>query len=266
MTIQQLLTLARDSELHKVGYKNDDAVVLGFMNLGLIELYKRFPLQVDEAIITIDGTRQYYKMDGTDAAVSMPTNSYYMWIISAYAEVPDDSDVKTLQLPVNDEDTNYSVNTVNWNTLQIPIALDGEVISIIYASGPDTYMVGSSVVSGAKYVVSSLGSSTLAQWQALFSGLTAIPTIGDEITATATGSLDGGAMVYKNATLPIPLQLTEALLHYIGYRAHGAMNGSIEAETNTHYQRFEASCQRAVAQGMYTSDSLEMHRDMKGFV
>ena len=73
-------------------------------------------------------------------------------------------------------------------------------------------------------------------------------------------------MVYKNATLPVPLQLTEALLHYIGYRAHGAMNGSIEAETNTHYQRFEASCQRAIAQGMYTSDSLEMHRDMKGFV
>ena len=67
-------------------------------------------------------------------------------------------------------------------------------------------------------------------------------------------------------TLPIPPQLYEALLHYIGYRAHGALDGNIQAENSTHYQRFEASCQRAKESGMYTSDSMEMNRDMKGFV
>lgn len=213
MTIQALLELAQNSELHNVGYKNNTTMLLGYMNLGLIELYKRFPLQVDEAIITLDGTRQYYKLDGTDSAVEMPANSEYMWIIAAYAEVPDYSTTKVILLPVNDEDTGIGVNSVSWNTIQIPTTIAGEVVSIIYAAGPRLY------------------------------------TLSD-----------------LSAELPVPLQFTEALLHYIGYRAHGAMNGAIEAETNTHYQRFEASCGRIITQGMYTPDSLEMHRDMKGFV
>jgi len=44
--------------------------------------------------------------------------------------------------------------------------------------------------------------------------------------------------------VPIPPQLLEPLLHYVGYRAHGSMNGDIKAENNTHYMRYEASCKR----------------------
>ena len=44
--------------------------------------------------------------------------------------------------------------------------------------------------------------------------------------------------------VPIPPQLLEPLLHYIGYRAHGAMNGEIKAENNTHYIRYIASVKR----------------------
>jgi hypothetical protein len=44
--------------------------------------------------------------------------------------------------------------------------------------------------------------------------------------------------------VPLPFQLLEPLLHYVGYRAHGSMNGDIKAENNTHYMRYEASCKR----------------------
>jgi len=44
--------------------------------------------------------------------------------------------------------------------------------------------------------------------------------------------------------IPLPPQLLEPLLHYIGYRAHGSMDGDIKAENNTHYMRYEASCKR----------------------
>ena len=44
--------------------------------------------------------------------------------------------------------------------------------------------------------------------------------------------------------VPLPSQLLEPLLHYVGYRAHGSMNGDIKAENNTHYMRYEASCKR----------------------
>jgi hypothetical protein len=56
------------------------------------------------------------------------------------------------------------------------------------------------VTSGQLYTVSVLGSSTLAQWQAFFSALTVLPTVGQVVTATATGSIVGGGTVTQNVT------------------------------------------------------------------
>ena len=56
------------------------------------------------------------------------------------------------------------------------------------------------VTSGQSYTVSVLGSSTLAQWQSFFSALTVLPTVGQVIAATATGSIVGGGTVTQNIT------------------------------------------------------------------
>ena len=202
--------MAKAGELKNLVLDTD--TILAALNLGIIELYKRFPLRVEEAIVTL-GNKEYYKMDGTDPDVDMPTDAPYMWIVSAYGEVPMGCDVCVNELPINDEDNLLSINTVNWCTIQVPASIDNETISLIYVAAP------------------------------------VLLTAGD-----------------LNKTLPIPPQLYEALLHYVGYRAHGALDGNIQAENSTHYQRFEASCQRAKESGMYTTDSMEMNRDMKGFV
>ena len=202
--------MAKAGELKNLVLDTD--TILAALNLGIIELYKRFPLRVEEAIVTL-GNKEYYKMDGTDPDVDMPTDAPYMWIVRAYGEVPMDCDVSVNELPINDEDNILSINTVNWCTIQVPASIDNETISLIYVAAP--------------------------------------------VLLTA---------VDLNKTLPIPPQLYEALLHYVGYRAHGALDGNIQAENSTHYQRFEASCQRAKESGMYTTDSMEMDRNMKGFV
>ena len=202
--------MAKAGELKNLVLDTD--TILAALNLGIIELYKRFPLRVEEAIVTL-GNKEYYKMDGTDPDVDMPTDAPYMWIVRAYGEVPMGCDVSVNELPINDEDNLLSINTVNWCTIQVPASIDNETISLIYVAAP------------------------------------VLLTAGD-----------------LNKTLPIPPQLYEALLHYVGYRAHGALDGNIQAENSTHYQRFEASCQRAKESGMYTTDSMEMDRDMKGFV
>jgi hypothetical protein len=59
--------------------------------------------------------------------------------------------------------------------------------------------------------------------------------------------------------MPIPPQLTEPLLHYIGYRAHGSMDGNIKAENNTHYMRFVASCDRIEQLGLVRKAVVPAH-------
>lgn len=53
----------------------------------------------------------------------------------------------------------------------------------------------------------------------------------------------------------IPPTMLEALLHYVGYRAHGALDGAINAENNTHYMRFDASCSRLINLGLLPMDT-----------
>ena len=41
MTIRQVIDLAKTSELANLSIGNKDEIVLGYINLGMIELYKR---------------------------------------------------------------------------------------------------------------------------------------------------------------------------------------------------------------------------------
>lgn len=128
MTIRQVIELARSSELNGLGVANKDDVILGFLNLGVLELYKRFTLRNEEYVIALE--------DGVDI-YTMPAN--YMWIVAAYGEVDIRSTEVVNQLPINEEDNPLSINSIGWNKIQVPVAVGGAYISIIYVASPDMY-------------------------------------------------------------------------------------------------------------------------------
>ncbi len=68
--------------------------------------------------------------------------------------------------------------------------------------------------------------------------------------------VDDGNGNAVDTNIKLPMQLLEAALHYIGYRAHGAIDGSIQAETSTHYTRFVAACNLAAELGVLTADDV----------
>lgn len=204
MTVQEVIDMAKYGELRnlKLGEFEDKAIV-SYLNLGLIELYKRFPLSTKEVVLELN---------------TVPNNEYLlpndcMWLISAYGEVPaDQSQYTTMELDINNEDNPMSINTVSWNKVQIPVSIAGAYVSLIYAAAPD---------------------------------------------ASQKISYDDAGM-YLLDDVQIPVQLVEPLLFYVGYRAHGAMDGSIQADSNTHYMRFDASCKKVKNDGMMTNDNLDM--------
>lgn len=139
MTIQEAIDFAKRGKLKNSNIVNDDAAILVALNLGIVELYKRFPLQVDEAIISLRDAKTEYKLDGTDADVSMPSNSQFMWAVAAYQEVEDAIDetkITTKQIPINEEENPLSIQTVAWNAVQVPVVNAGAYISIIYVAVP----------------------------------------------------------------------------------------------------------------------------------
>lgn len=203
MTVGNVVSMATSGELKNLAVKSDTEAVVGFINLGLIELYKRFPLNIKEHIIELQDNVEIY---------AMPSD--FMWIVSAYDEVPENSPEVVIPVPINEEDNPLSLNTVSWNQVQIPLTRNGSYISVIYVAAAPTVLA-----------------------------------------------------TQLEAELPLPIQMLEALLHYVGYRAHGAVTGEVNAEHTTHYTRFEMSCARIEASGMLTSDDLSMSKrlSMRGF-
>ena len=122
--------MAKVGELNGLPVASKDDVIVGYLNLGILELHKRFQLKLEEAVIPL--------VDGVDI-YSMPTD--FMWLVAAYGEVDIRSTEVVNILPVNEEDNPLSINTVGWNKIQVPVSVDGAYISIIYVASPDLYDV-----------------------------------------------------------------------------------------------------------------------------
>ncbi len=206
MLISGVIDMARSGELSNLSEDSfTDTKIIGYINLGLIELYKRFQLRSAEAIVTMESDSTLYTLDPTDTRVQMDATALdIMSIQEAYDE-------SGAQLTINVENDGYGIMTPSFNQVQIPNPAEGEKIGVVYLAGP-TFIT--------------------------------LPT----------------------QTLALPISLLEALLHYVGYRAHGSVDGNVQAENNTHYQRFEASVNRAKMLGVVTMDDIgDRPNGWKGF-
>ena len=75
MVIQEIINLAKYSELAGVAVKEDIDAITAFINLGMLELYTRFPIRVEEHIINLlDNVTTY----------DMPAD--FMYATQAYGE------------------------------------------------------------------------------------------------------------------------------------------------------------------------------------
>ena len=124
MTVQEFITLVRYSELNNIAVGANLDAVIAFTNLGLVELYTRFPIKVEEHIINLEEGSTFY---------DMPED--FMYAISAYGEALE-GDTTLVPVAINVEDDPYSIFFPDWNTVQIPLVASGSSISITYAAKP----------------------------------------------------------------------------------------------------------------------------------
>jgi hypothetical protein len=125
VTLQEIIDIAKNSELNTLAVKSNDSAIVGFVNLGLIELYTIFPLKTEEKIIELqDGVTIY----------DLPDD--YMYMVAAYEEVPLGSTRNAVPLPINEEENPFSINTISYNQVQIPLSVSGNYVSILYVPKP----------------------------------------------------------------------------------------------------------------------------------
>jgi len=126
MTLQDFINTAKYSELNSLAIKSNDNAIISFVNLGLIELYARFALRTEEYLIELLDNVTIY---------DMPAN--FMYLVGAYEEVPKNTTTNVVEVPVNEENNPFSVNTINYKQVQIPLSVAGGYISLLYVPKPE---------------------------------------------------------------------------------------------------------------------------------
>lgn len=125
MLLKDVITLAKFGELSGIAIKDNVEAIVAFINLGMLELYKRFPLKAEEYVITLEDGVMYYDMP-----------SDFMYYLNIYREKDKDKPWEDNEVPVNSEDEVGSVFLPDWNTLQVPSDVLGSYLSVIYVAKP----------------------------------------------------------------------------------------------------------------------------------
>lgn len=130
MIVQDIINLAKYSEVASTAIKDNNEALILFMNAGLIELYKRFPIVTNEVVIPlVEGTTLY----------DLPAD--YMYAMSAYEEVEENGSGIVAEIPINDEYSERSIFFPNHKQVQVPLVANNSYIAIIYVAKPTRYTV-----------------------------------------------------------------------------------------------------------------------------
>lgn len=128
MLVEDVIHLARYSELSSLSVKDNTPVIISFINLGLIELYKQFALKRAEVVITLEKGKTLYEL---------PSN--YMYHTIAFQKIKKGNEIVKEDVPINDEQTENSVFFPSFNEIQIPETIDNTEITLVYVVKPPSY-------------------------------------------------------------------------------------------------------------------------------
>jgi hypothetical protein len=116
--------------------------LISSINLGLTELYKRFPIKLEEVIIQLNNYRSKYIISSNHAVSRMlpgdsPSNFYVIdSIINPFKDdilsIEEVFNEAGEEIPLNDENLKYSIFTVGHNIINHPYPENENTIAVIY--------------------------------------------------------------------------------------------------------------------------------------
>ena len=129
MRIQELFDILKNTELKQIVVGEDDAQVMGFMNLALIEVYAKFAILQEEQLITAVANKTRYRLqDNSQKVLQVYMRDNNKNHLPGYD--------KFTEVGINDINDNQSVFTPQPYVLHIPNPSDSRFYSVIQIVTP----------------------------------------------------------------------------------------------------------------------------------
>ena len=130
MRADEAIELLQNSELKQVSVKDDTNAMLGFINLAILEIYKRFDLWNAEAVITqVDGTDTYTLVESdTNVTIDLSDNKF-LHILSI-------KDANGDEYSVESKTDEFKITMPKYDQIKVHTVVPGSSMYIVYKAAP----------------------------------------------------------------------------------------------------------------------------------
>ena len=134
MKISAFIALAKSTVLKQLSL--DDAEILSFVNLSLLQIYKKFSINVKEQIIVLQEDIHIYDLNpDAMALVSAFTAKKYLKDDSGSLIYSGSTDASIIEVPLNDETDPNTVMTPTPGMIMLNYPTTDQLLSVLYRAG-----------------------------------------------------------------------------------------------------------------------------------
>lgn len=135
MLLQDFIDLVSEGGLHQISVT--DAQIIRWTNLGLVDLYSRFPLDSQEFVLSVSADISIYNLPSDFMSISSAfTPAKYHRDIYGNLDDEGNSTEGLIELELNVTNGTNAVYLSNPGKIQIPYPVDAQLISILYRANP----------------------------------------------------------------------------------------------------------------------------------
>lgn len=142
MLASEAITLLRSSELKQLKVGEDDVAVLGFLNLAILELHKRFILIQEDAVITQATGVTKYALKEADVNVDIDLSDHELLIVE---KIYDEEDLPYILNGGKDED-HLKISPYDTIKVAADSVVDGYIMNVEYRGTPKFMAVDTEVI------------------------------------------------------------------------------------------------------------------------
>lgn len=130
MDVSEAVEILSKSELKQLALNEDKDAIMGYINMGIVELHKRFDLWEETAVVNMVSGVKKYVIDGSDANVLLENTDHEFVMINSIFDKEDE------KIEINLQKSDYVIKVPRYNVIKIGKPVDGDTLEINYKASP----------------------------------------------------------------------------------------------------------------------------------
>ena len=130
MNVSEAIEILSKSELKQLSLSEDKEAIIGYLNMGITEIHKRFDLWEETATVTMVAGVNKYTISQEDTNVALDSVDHEFIMITSIFDKEDE------KIEINLQKSDYKIKIPRYNVIKIGVPVAGDTLKVNYKAAP----------------------------------------------------------------------------------------------------------------------------------